>query len=568
MKLITKVEIENFRSIKKCKIEDIQEFNSLFGLNNSGKSNILRALNLFFNNETDKGQFLDFDSDFHQSKSKHKKTIKITVTFSLPQNFKFQQKLKAVQAFILSRKNSREITIKKIFTKEDWLPYKIYLNTKLVGEKDLKKIDQFLNLINFRYIPNRILPVEILEKEGFALKKAIAKKLNIRKTDKKQIQEATEALSQAISKTSQALIEPISKELKKLSQNNTTVELITPSLVEDLISTSGYFLNTGNVKVKDTYQGSGIQSFLMFHTLHLIDKGYAQQFGWKQATIWAVEEPESSLHFDLEAQLAMFLFETVIKKKSRLQFFCTTHSTMFVQHTSKSALVEKSSTETNCRMVESIDIYKETSESGISQHTHPLLFFPRQNIILCEGKTDVVFIKKVFELLNLDKTRLHITCLSKLRDKNDKGGVDTIKRYVEENKEMIDIRYRSHQTKVVILLDWEANIDKKFEIIKKIKGVSVIQWPEEKINAKTKKLKGIESLYPERFFEESMQEDQFKDVLSKDGNENYNYSDGINKKAIPELKNKLSQKIDSELLKKDIKYLKDFIENEIMIYKG
>ena len=568
MKLITKVEIENFRSIKKCKIEDIQEFNSLFGLNNSGKSNILRALNLFFNNETDKGHFLDFDSDFHQSKSKNKKTIKITVTFQLPQNFKFKKTLQAVEKFILKRKTNREITIKKIFVKGDWILDKIYLNKKPVAEKDLKKIDLFLNLINFRYIPNRILPVEILEREGFALQKAIARKLNKQRTGKKRIKKATEALSQAISKTSQALIEPISKELKKLSQNNTTVELITPSLVEDLISTSGYFLNTGNVKVRDIYQGSGIQSFLMFHTLHLIDRDYAQQFGWKQATIWAVEEPESSLHFDLEAQLAMFLFETVIKKDSRLQFFCTTHSMMFVQHTSKYVLVEKPSTETNCRMVESTDIYKETSESGISQHTHPLLFLPRQNILLCEGQTDVVFTKKIFELLNLDKTRLHITCLSKLRNKDDRGGVDTIKKYIEENKEMIDTRYRAHQTKVIILLDWEADIDKKFKAVKNIAGVSVIQWPEEKINAKTKKLKGIESLYPERFFKESMQEDQFKDILSKDGNGNYNYSGGINKQAIPKLKNELSQKIDNELLKKDIKHLKEFIESEIMIYKG
>ena len=160
MKLITEIEIENFRSIKKCKITDIKDFNSLFGLNNSGKSNILRALNLFFNNETDSGQYLDFDSDFHQSSSKQKKEIRISVKFKLPHNFKFKQKLKKVEDIL---KKGREVKIKKTFGREYLFPEKIHLNGKVAPEKKIRDIDRFLNLINFRYIPNRVLPVEILK---------------------------------------------------------------------------------------------------------------------------------------------------------------------------------------------------------------------------------------------------------------------------------------------------------------------------------------------------------------------------------------------------------------------
>ena len=50
--IIEKIEIENFRSIKKkVTLEDspTSSFKVFVGPNNSGKSNILRALNLFFN---------------------------------------------------------------------------------------------------------------------------------------------------------------------------------------------------------------------------------------------------------------------------------------------------------------------------------------------------------------------------------------------------------------------------------------------------------------------------------------------------------------------------------------
>ena len=72
MIVIEKIEIKNFRSF-----DNHQEFNNeiikanhlniLSGANDSGKSNILRALNLFFNGYTDIETFFDFNSDFFKS---------------------------------------------------------------------------------------------------------------------------------------------------------------------------------------------------------------------------------------------------------------------------------------------------------------------------------------------------------------------------------------------------------------------------------------------------------------------------------------------------------------------
>ena len=44
------IEIQYFRSIYQMKIRDVESINVITGKNDAGKSNILKALNLFFNN--------------------------------------------------------------------------------------------------------------------------------------------------------------------------------------------------------------------------------------------------------------------------------------------------------------------------------------------------------------------------------------------------------------------------------------------------------------------------------------------------------------------------------------
>ena len=566
MKLITNIEIENFRSIKKLEINDIKEHNSFFGSNNSGKSNILRALNLFFNNETDKDQELDFSEDFHQSKSKKKKEIKVCITFKLPENFKFKKNLNKTEEFILGKSKNDEIKIEKIFGRDYLIPEKITLNENELEDKDLRHIDNFLNLINFRYIPNRVLPIKILARESNALKKAISRKINRLRTDKKTINQASTDLATAVSKTSLGFIQPIAEEFKRLSNNSTAINLVTPSAVENLMAIAGFSFKTNNVDTRDVYQGSGVQSFLMFQVLHHIDKDYAQQFGWKQATIWAVEEPESSLHFDLQALLANFLSRKVTEKNSRLQFFCTTHASMFAQYSQKSILVRKPQIESVCEPMDSPkEIYKVTAKEGISEYTHPLLFFPNFNIVLCEGKTDVIFLRKVFELLNLDQSNIQITELAALESDPNLGGVDSILSYITKYKDMVKHRFETYNTKIIILLDWDIK-QKQIKKIKKIEGVKIVQWPQDKVKKEVKSLKGIESLCPIRFIKQIYKNGRFQEVLIKDeksGKYSYEKSNE-NKEQISEIKNQLSKKVKNDLTKKDVVSFEDFIREKVL----
>lgn len=70
MDIIKKIEIKHFRSFDggkdqpKVRIDDLKDFNIFSGANDSGKSNVLRALNLFFNDEISPGIKFDKDRDF------------------------------------------------------------------------------------------------------------------------------------------------------------------------------------------------------------------------------------------------------------------------------------------------------------------------------------------------------------------------------------------------------------------------------------------------------------------------------------------------------------------------
>ena len=77
--VIREIQIKNFRSIRNMTIS-ARKHNVIVGLNDVGKSNILRALNLFFNNQTDNGKAYDFDYDFaYHFPAKSKKTKEVVI---------------------------------------------------------------------------------------------------------------------------------------------------------------------------------------------------------------------------------------------------------------------------------------------------------------------------------------------------------------------------------------------------------------------------------------------------------------------------------------------------------
>ena len=95
MQLIKSIEIRYLRSIHRLAVP-AGELTVLSGANDVGKSNILKALNLFFNNQVDWQTPLDFYRDFslrrlnevRRESIKGRQFIRIDVEFARPPNYK------------------------------------------------------------------------------------------------------------------------------------------------------------------------------------------------------------------------------------------------------------------------------------------------------------------------------------------------------------------------------------------------------------------------------------------------------------------------------------------------
>ena len=100
MKLINKIHIRFFRSIYNIEFDNISETITVFtGNNDVGKSNVLRALNLFFNDETETDEEISFERDFSlirkkelKEKIKTRQLIKIDVEIQSPIEYKILPK--------------------------------------------------------------------------------------------------------------------------------------------------------------------------------------------------------------------------------------------------------------------------------------------------------------------------------------------------------------------------------------------------------------------------------------------------------------------------------------------
>lgn len=86
---ITRVDIRNFRSVRNLSLSP-SGMAVLVGKNDSGKSNILRALNLFFNGRTMPADELDFEVDHNvfNSPNRRAKEISIKLEIEMPESYR------------------------------------------------------------------------------------------------------------------------------------------------------------------------------------------------------------------------------------------------------------------------------------------------------------------------------------------------------------------------------------------------------------------------------------------------------------------------------------------------
>ena len=503
MKLVSRIEVDHFRSIQSASLDDLGDFTAFAGQNNAGKSNVLRALHVFFNGNTDSGSQVDFSRDYycHDLRTKKKKRLAVTVTFDLPATFKFRKGLESAEKLL-----GRSFTIKKL-----WLrgisQARYYLNGSS-AELDRDKrdlVEQFLSLISFRYIPNRVLPLDIIRSEHQALRDVLIRRLA--KKAKEQ-----ESIFRAIGQTSASLIQPLQSSVQDACPGIGSIRLASPTSWQDLIFAFGYKISLNGSELEDTVQGSGIQSLLMFETLSLIDRDYFQKFGWKQAAIWAVEEPESSLHTSLEAKVGQYLAAIAAGSDSRLQVLCTTHSDLMIQQADKVYFAEMAEGKSLFEVCDKRTAIENAAKRGISRWTHPILRHPLKPVLLVEGKYDCAFVEQALKLLAPQRD-LCVAYLELLQGGAVTGGVEELKKYIKVNTKANEARFKD--APIVVLLDWDSaqKIPEFEKLIPKGTPYSVFAWPSTSFNPKLgHAFRGVERHMSDRIIKAA---DSVTDVVGK-----------------------------------------------------
>jgi len=546
MRLIDRIVISRFRSIKEAVLPGVGDFSALAGLNNSGKSNLLRALNLFFRGEAEPGIPFNLSNDCLRSKAHLKKEIRITVAFKLPQTFKFRKMLEPVEKLL-----GKSFSITKVWALGESQP-RILINDRNVGIEDANEVTKFLNLVSFRYITNRVLPLQVVRMEREALAELLRRRLGHSFKDELQTMQAIES---TVSRT----LEELDRGIRESCEQIEKVKLSVPPTLRDMISLLGYKFIQGDIEFDDEVQGSGLQSQLMYQTLYLIDTDYSKSFGWRQATIWVVEEPESSLHSSLEAQLAKFLSAIAREPESRLQIITTTHSDLMIQHADVGYLVQNRGNQSEVQKLSLKELLTRSAESGISRWTHPLLYHPLDPLILVEGDYDELFISKGLRLLT--GTNYHVACLKTLTQEN-RGGIAALLGYVRDHSDAI--RSRGKDAPVLVVLDWDSKSkEKEFR-----KGFGsddpyhVDTWPAEKCNPKLgATFRGIERFYSSRIIKEAIARNA---RILEDPRQNI-YE--VGKDDYGTVKRICKDVIEEGLEQEDLEFAKDFLQNIVHTVK-
>lgn len=294
------IRIKNFRSLRDVSF-DTKNLTVFVGCNDEGKSNLLRALDLFFNGDRRDGYVLNWLRDFcafTQTPKNKAPQIEITLTFKLPGTFNLDEP-------VLWQRVWRQEGIHKD-------------EIRLLSGNELpsrSKAYSFLKAIRYDYVP-AIKGPEYFER----ILSAVYDMLDA--TVRKDIRTAAAGFTTEIRRHTKGILADLETQLGLKSE----IEL--PTDLRQLFSELEFRSEVGGHRVGLSQRGDGIKvrhipvilRWLADQANHLSAPGKP-----RVVTIWGYEEPENNL----ETRKCFELADFFIQNSSSVQTFLTTHSPVF-----------------------------------------------------------------------------------------------------------------------------------------------------------------------------------------------------------------------------------------------
>jgi energy-coupling factor transporter ATP-binding protein EcfA2 len=305
MQIIKSIEIRNFRSIKNISKDfTVTDLNIFVGKNDNGKSNILRALNLFFNNETESGQPFRFDDNYcyhANSGTGTRREIRIDLIIHPPKG-----RFKNANPLRWTKKWKRDGSI---------VQERFYVGSN-GGEVPTKdNISKWLDKLNYRYVP-AIKGRDYFNSLMGSLHDVLSDAHN----------EVMENQGQGFISGIQEITDDITEELGRRIGIRNTIQV--PSDFKLLFSNLDFGSTDGERIYHLKQRGDGIKVLHIPVILKYMaeqEKNISVPGFVKPDTIWGFEEPENNLEMRHSFELA----ESFRAYAKDIQIFVTTHSAAF-----------------------------------------------------------------------------------------------------------------------------------------------------------------------------------------------------------------------------------------------
>ncbi len=484
---ISKVRVRNYRSIKSEIVVDFNDYLTILGPNNSGKTNFLRAVWLFF--EAGRGGVYSLADDLPFGLTGGQTNIAITF-FAGAADGDLLEKYQKITDLLEGERDvgSPYLTLYLSFSATGRPIYRFFTNDKVKeGKRDDYRnlqdqlVREFLDRFSVKYVPSEKSAARLFDE--FLLP-------HIREYIADLLRDQAEKVGQALSIVS----DQISSNLSNAGLGGITCQLELPekSFVKAL-SRFDFFINDGE-RTSYSQKGSGIQAATALGCFGWISRREAQK---GKNVVWLIEEPESYLHPAL-----MDSCRKIIRELSDVSgVFITTHAIGFVP-ADHDRIMQTAYGKEGGTVFSKFKGYAEATESLRS--SLGVRFSDYYNLteynVFVEGKTDKLIID---HLLSLIRPKGNVNQFSALRRASimDFTGTSSLKDFLKAT-----YAFMSRERSIVVVFDGDDAGTKATKELTGYFGQKRVSFLSNREYIILPNRAPIESLFPESWLEEMSQE--------------------------------------------------------------
>jgi len=446
---IEKLKLNNFRGYKNIEITFDKDLNVIIGKNDIGKSTILEALEIFFNNETIKVDIDDLNVFASQ------KQMSIMVSFS-PEDKEYTidtVPTRLENEYLLD--SNGLVSIKKVWdcTKGKLTAaslktfivanYPKNFDTPLISNKiaDLRKLlDNYKDTIDVKEVKknksseirqaiyNNSEITELAETEipidkedGKAIWDSLKNDIPLfflfqsdraNKDSDKEVQDPLKAITKTAISEVEEQLEEVKRQIKekaeelgektleKLKEMNPEIaQVLSPKMTNKAWDSLFSFSFNCDDGIPINKRGSGVRRLIL---LNYFRAEAERKNASERNVIYAIEEPETSQHPDWQIELLKSL--QTLSKNRNTQIILTTHSPAlaslvkpsqirFIYRQDDGVIAEKGSTDNFNKIAETLGVLPDIDLNGNAGI----------KVVLClEGPTDVEYFNHISKLFDLD----------------------------------------------------------------------------------------------------------------------------------------------------------------------